>query len=119
MGKFVSPCPPPTAREREITEIIAEECNEVAQRAMKLLRFGVDEVQPGHQYNNAYRMGLEIGDVLEIVDMAVSEGLVPAAAIKMGREKKRAQLAKYMQTDPSVSETPASADTNDTSKGAG
>jgi len=40
MDKFVSPCPPPTAREREIAEIIIEECAEIQQRATKLLRFG-------------------------------------------------------------------------------
>ena len=97
-GRFVSPCPPPTAREREIAEVLIEECAEVQQRATKLLRFGVRETQPGQALDNAHRLGREVGDLLEVVDMTVREGLIPADAIEQGRTVKRRQLARFMQT---------------------
>jgi len=109
--RFISPAGPATAREREITEIVVEECAEIVlcaefirqapkviQRGTKLLRFGPEEIQPGQPHSNAYRLGLEIGDLLEIVDMAVREGLVSQEAIDAGRANKKRQLAKFMQT---------------------
>jgi len=98
--RFISPSPPPTEREREVAEVIAEEAAEVIQRATKLLRFGVHEVQPGQPYDNAWRLGLEIGDLVEIVELAVAEGLVQRDAIAAGRSRKRRQLATFLQTDP-------------------
>jgi hypothetical protein len=97
--RFISPCDLPTPHEREVATVLIEECAEVQQRATKLLRFGVREVQPGQPHDNAYRLGLEIGDMLEVLDMAVRAGLVPPEAIAAGRANKRPRLAKYMQTD--------------------
>lgn len=48
---------------------LAEECAEVAQRASKALRFGLHEIQPGQQLNNAQRIAVEILDVLVLVEM--------------------------------------------------
>lgn len=96
--RFVSPCPPPTAHQREVAEVLIEECAEVTQRATKLLRFGVEEVQPGQPHSNAYRLGLEVGDLLESVDMATRAGLIPPEAVEAGRASKRRQLARFMQT---------------------
>lgn len=98
--RFISPAPPPTPLQREIAEILIEECAEVQQRATKLLRFGPTEVQPGQPHDNAWRLGLEIGDLLQVIALALSN-LVPEQAIEEGRASKRRQLAKYMQTDPS------------------
>ena len=97
--RFVSPCPPPTPHEREITEILIEECSEVVQRATKLLRFGVKEIQPGQPHDNAYRLGLEVGDLVEMIDRGIRLGLISNDAIKEGRARKRVQLRKFMQTE--------------------
>lgn len=96
--KFISPEPPPEGREREILTILIEEAAEVQQRATKSLRFGVVEIQPGQQLTNAQRLGLEIGDFMEIVELAAGLGLVDREAITIGRVGKKRQLAKFLQT---------------------
>lgn len=100
--KFVSPCPPPTPYQAELASVIAEECCEVGQRAMKLLRFGVDEVQPGQPLNNAERMSEEIGDLIETVEWAIAAGIVAPGYVQLGRERKRRKLAKYLQHQPAT-----------------
>lgn len=97
--RFISPAAPPTAREREISEIMIEECAEVQQRLTKLLRFGPQERQPGQHDTNAMRASGEVGDLLEIIDVAIREGLLLPDFIALGREHKRKQLAKFMQTE--------------------
>lgn len=95
--KFVSPCSPPTAYQNEIATILAEECAEVIQRATKLQRFGVEEVQPGQPFDNAHRLGLEVGDLLEVIDKAIEAGVVCAEGVKVGRVNKQAQLKRFLQ----------------------
>ena len=100
--RFVSPCSPPEGHIRELLTILIEEAAEVQQRATKALRFGVEEVQPGQNYSNAERLALEIGDMLELVDRLTHASVVPTGTIMIGRENKRRQLAKFMQTDPAA-----------------
>ncbi len=97
VDRFKSPCAPPEGIEREAAEILIEECAEVQQRATKLLRFGVREVQPGQPHDNAYRLGMEVGDLLETIDLAMEAGIVTLAGIEAGRASKRRQLARFMQ----------------------
>lgn len=97
--KFVTPMPLPTPHEREILTILIEECAEVQQRATKVLRFGRDEVQPGHEKSNSRRLAEEIGDMEVMVDMATKVGLISADDIENRKDRKREKLAKYMQTD--------------------
>jgi hypothetical protein len=98
--KFVSPCPPPTAYERELLEILIEECAEVQQRATKALRFGLAEVQPGQPLNNAQRMAEEYGDLREVADRCAKAGLLPFDSVILGMQRKYLQLDKYMQHAP-------------------
>lgn len=96
--KFVSPCPPPTSYQRELLEILIEECAEVQQRATKMLRFGVEEVQPGQELTNAQRLAEEFGDLRVIATRCQEAGMLPQESVWSGMERKRLQLAKYMQT---------------------
>jgi hypothetical protein len=98
VDKFVSPCLPPEGQTRELLTILGEECAEVIQRASKALRFGVEEAQPGQPYSNAERIGHELGDLVEVMDRLIDLGVIPADAIEHGRQNKRRQLAKFMQT---------------------
>lgn len=95
--RFISPCAPPEGWEREIITIAIEECAEVQQRATKSLRFGVMEVQPGQPCTNAERLGEEVGDLLEVLDMMMNAQLICQEAVTRGRINKRRQLAKFMQ----------------------
>lgn len=62
------PAPPykPLTREEEryVQLCLAEECMEVAQRVMKLHRFGADEVELGHALNNRERLQGELEDLV-------------------------------------------------------
>jgi len=102
--RFISPCPPPEGYTREVLTILNEEAHEVGQRVCKALRFGLDEVQPGHLHNNAYRIGLEIGDFMEVVNRAIKAGIISADAIAEGQNHKARQLTKFMQTSPTAVE---------------
>lgn len=98
MHKFVSPCPKPTERQREILEILIEECAEVIQRATKMTRFGVEEVQPEQELSNMERLSIEIGDLMEIIDWAALEELVDLEIVNEQKPRKREKLKKFIQS---------------------
>jgi NTP pyrophosphatase (non-canonical NTP hydrolase) len=103
-GKFISTVPLPTPYERELLTILIEECAEVAQRATKMLRFGVMEVQEGQKLTNAERLSDETGDLECLITMCADEGLMVKSRIHDAHRKKWAKLEKYMQT---AKDTPA------------
>jgi NTP pyrophosphatase (non-canonical NTP hydrolase) len=49
--------------EQHLLVILAEECAEVAHRASKAIRFGMDEVQPGQKATNRERLEEELADL--------------------------------------------------------
>jgi len=55
---------------------LAEECAEVAQRASKAARFGLEEVQPGQEFTNAERLMHEYADLVGILSLLVEEGVL-------------------------------------------
>jgi hypothetical protein len=95
--RFISTAAKPDAYQGEILDILMEECAEVIQRVTKMKRFGIDEVQTGMSYDNAYRLGLEVGDLFHMVDLAIAAGLIPIQAIEHGQRAKAAQLEKFLQ----------------------
>lgn len=97
--RFKTRHPRPNAYQREILTILIEECAEVIQRATKLLRFGVLEVQPRQHLTNAERLAGELADLDVLVDMAREEGLVGPIAIELAKANKREKLAYFMQED--------------------
>ena len=52
---------------------LAEEAQEVAQRALKAAQFGMSEVQKGQPLSNAERLSGEINDLLAAIRMLNSE----------------------------------------------
>ena len=103
---FISPFPSPTAHQREIAEVLIEECAEVTQRATKLLRFGIDEVQPGQPLSNRQRLSREIGDLQVMIESAIAAGIADAKEMEIGKEAKRQQLARFLQTQSTSAPTP-------------
>lgn len=101
--KFVSPCPPPTPHQRELLDILIEECSEVIQRVTKMKRFGVEEIQEGQTRTNAERLSMEVGDLQKMIDLCLENGLMDQAFIDVGYAQKERQLAKYMQTTKETS----------------
>lgn len=100
VDKFITPGELPTPYERELLTILIEECSEVQQRATKALRFGLQEVQPGQMFTNTFRLGSEVGDLLEVIDRCLEAEVLRQTSIEEGRFSKRKQLNKYMQTEP-------------------
>lgn len=64
-------------RTDHLLTILAEEAVEVAQRATKALRFGLSEVQEGHDADNACRLLKELNDLAAMVEMLGDEGHLP------------------------------------------
>jgi NTP pyrophosphatase (non-canonical NTP hydrolase) len=60
-------------RMQHLLTILAEECNEVAQRASKAIRFGVEEIEPGQDKTNAQRVIQEFNDLTAVYLMVSKE----------------------------------------------
>ena len=77
---------------------LAEECDEVGQRVMKALRFGLDEVQPGQTSTNAERIVYEMHDLISVATILSDKGVIPNPyPINAMIEAKAAKIAKFME----------------------
>lgn len=79
---------------------LAEECNEVAQRALKQQQFGSEEHEPGDSQNNAQRTLYELNDLLAVVDLLIANGDLPdqsALELEQHKIRKRAKILKYLE----------------------
>lgn len=74
-------------RQDHILVSLAEECNEIAHRISKALRFGLSEVQAGQELTNAERIQEEINDFLGIYRIAFREGILPGVNDKKAEKK--------------------------------
>jgi len=81
-------------RSEHLLACLAEECDEVGQRVMKALRFGLAEVQKGQPLNNADRIAAEYADLVAVYEICRAEGILPAPEVDV--EAKQAKIARYM-----------------------
>ena len=77
---------------------LAEECSEVAQRALKQMQFGKNEIQKDQALTNSMRLRAELNDLLSVIKILEEMSEIPHAHdldeyIKM----KRAKLEKYLE----------------------
>lgn len=103
--RFVSPCPPPTPAEAELLDVLIEEAAEVIQRATKMKRFGVLEVEPGQPLSNVARLSHEVGDFAAVLARCSNAGLVDDALSMAAAYQKEEKLDRYLQHQRKV--TPA------------
>ena len=61
------------SNEQYLLNKLAEECNEVAQIALKTAQFGLSEMKPGQSLTNAQRIYEELNDVMGILKMLNDE----------------------------------------------
>lgn len=94
--KYFSKSPPLTPYEKEVLTILMEECAEVIQAASKMIRFGREE-RPDNGVQNDQHLGIEIGELFEMINMTNMERLIFEGDISLGRARKRLGLAKYLQ----------------------
>ena len=81
-------------QEREVMNILSEECAEVIQAISKCHRFGIDNYKPGKPKTNRDHLVEELGDlmamvaILERMGVVTQDGLEQAAAAKVEKLKK-------------------------------
>jgi hypothetical protein len=86
-------------RTEHLLTILAEECNEVAQRVSKTLRFGPKEIQPGQEYSNASRVLTELADLEAIVELLVDAKVLPSwprSAVRNLIDAKKCKVEQYL-----------------------
>jgi hypothetical protein len=82
-------------RTEHLLWVLAEECAEVAQRASKAARFGLDEVQPGQALTNEERLWQEMCDLCAVGEMLIS--LRGQGGLNRGDvDAKKAKVEKFL-----------------------
>lgn len=78
---------------REALLILQEECSEVTQATSKCFRFGIDGLY--QDCSNRDRLEQELGDVLAMIDILVSQGLVSSDALQAAKQRKFQKLKQW------------------------
>ena len=76
-------------KEKEVMDILQEECAEVIQAVSKISRFGLDNFKPGKPKTNREHLEEELGDLQCMINILLELGIVREYALQ------RAELAKY------------------------
>lgn len=63
-------------QQREILLITQEECAEVTQAISKCFRFGLDQYKPGKPKTNREHLAEELGDLMAMIKLCQSSGLI-------------------------------------------
>lgn len=82
-------------KNEHLLTILSEECNEVAQRVSKALRFGLEEIQSEQLLTNAERITIELEDLFALMEMCRDANLIPGLQSKRIHAKK-AKVNKYL-----------------------
>lgn len=92
-----------TKREHLLT-ILSEECSEAIielalaqQRMSKALRFGDKEIQPGQQFTNAERIMQEFCDIVALLEMLESEGVISMNYDRRMVLAKKAKVEEFLK----------------------
>lgn len=84
-------------KEQMLLTILAEECNEIAQRCTKAIRFGIEEVQPGQLLNNGERIDYEWNDLYATLMILTEEGVFNFHVDRSMIEAKKVKVRNYME----------------------
>jgi len=82
-------------KEREVMNILSEECAEVIQAVSKCHRFGLNNFKPGKPKTNCEHLEEEIGDLLAMVDILVDIGVVDQVSLEVSKIAKIEKLKKW------------------------
>jgi NTP pyrophosphatase (non-canonical NTP hydrolase) len=80
--------------EKEVMDILQEECAEVIVAVSKISRFGIDNYKPGKPKTNREHLEEEIGDVLAMIDILLEKSVVSLEHLEIA---KRAKIEKLKQ----------------------
>jgi len=83
------------SKEKEVLDILQEECAEVIQAVSKVSRFGIDNYKPGKPKTNREHMEEELGDLLAMVDIMLEQGIVSWRNLEVAKQAKIEKLKKW------------------------
>lgn len=83
-------------RTEHLLWILSEECAEVAQRASKAARFGLEEIQPGHPLTNAERIAQELHDLMGAVEKLEEAGALPRIGNRVAIDAKKDKIELFL-----------------------
>jgi NTP pyrophosphatase (non-canonical NTP hydrolase) len=81
-------------RVEELLLILSEECAEVAQAAIKCIRFGIDDEYQG--IVNRYKLERELGDFLAMFKLLVEEAGIREDTVMEAAEGKLIKVEQFM-----------------------
>ena len=82
-------------REREVMNILSEECAEVIQAISKCHRFGLDNLKPGKPKTNCEHLEEELGELLSMIDILVDMQVVDLGTLESAKLAKIDKLKKW------------------------
>lgn len=84
-----------TGKEKEVMDILQEECAEVIVAVSKISRFGLDNFKPGKPKTNREHLAEELGDLQAMIDLCIEFNLVGSEQISIAADNKIAKLKKW------------------------
>jgi NTP pyrophosphatase (non-canonical NTP hydrolase) len=82
-------------KEKEVMDILQEECAEVIQAVSKISRFGIDNLKPGKPKTNREHLEEELGDLLAMIDILCGMGAVDLDNLRVAKLAKIEKLKKW------------------------
>jgi NTP pyrophosphatase (non-canonical NTP hydrolase) len=86
-------------QEREVMNILSEECAEVIQAISKCHRFGLDNIKPGKPKTNREHLAEELGDLQAMIDLCIKFNIVGSEQISIAADNKIAKLQKWSKIE--------------------
>ena len=83
------------SKEKEVMDILQEECAEVIQAVSKISRFGIDNFKPGKAKTNREHLEEEAGDLLCMIQLMMEHGLLEESKVYAASLNKRTKLQTW------------------------
>ena len=82
-------------KEKEIMDILQEECAEVIVAISKISRFGADNFKPGKPKTNREHLAEELGDLQAMIDLCIKFNLVDSEQVSVAADNKITKLKQW------------------------
>ena len=83
------------SQEREVMNILSEECAEVIQAISKCHRFGLNNFKPGKPKTNCEHLEEEIGDLQAMIDILIKMEVINPESLELAKRAKIEKLKKW------------------------
>ena len=84
-----------STKEKEVMDILQEECAEVIQAVSKISRFGIDNIKPGKPKTNREHLEEELGDMLAMIDIMLELSVISLDNLEIAKKAKIEKLKKW------------------------